>query len=656
MYSSSFAQDSTKTGLPEGAIARLGKGEINTMRFSPDGKHLAVGTSIGVWLYDVEDRKGVAMPIQNIEQVDTLAFSSDGKLFASSGNGSQNIELWNTETGRKYLHIRLPNRFDKPLAMRFSKDNKILTKLGSDSIKLWDVNTGEILSKRFSTYSNSILAFTPDGKSFVSGKEDSGGIHIWDVATGLCKDIFNRKVNRSLGKSISKLLGGDASKKKVWHGVQALAFSPDGKTFVSAHDDNSVRLWDVTTKTEVNTLKKHTEMINAIAFSPDNTTFASGSADSNILLWNRHKPQKPVTLTGHKDGINALVFAPDGKTLASGSADGTVRFWDLQKPQEHYIFTDRHSDSVKAVSFSTNSNMLAAAALNGTVQIWDTNTQLSTVPPVTHYDITNAMAFSSDATLFVSNGADAKFYSQGTGIGIESRTHDVIRLWTLPTGDELISLPQSCQAVAFSPDNKILAESDSNETRLWDIKTGTELFKIDVKQFFTYVVVAFSHDGTILATGGDVGKVHLWSANTGSKLATLSPKFNDESGAHAELLAFSPDDSILAVRFMNHTLFWDLKTKQERSIDLAKDIKRKDGTLKFSPDGKTLLTSSWEWPTGSLIHLYDINTERKIISLPGHTYSIETLVFSHDGKILASGSEDGTILLWDWDKIISKNK
>ena len=661
----SFAQDNTQIGLPEGAIARLGKGGINTIQFSPDGTRLAVGTDIGVWLYDVASGKSTAMPMQNIGQVNTLAFSSDGKILASGGNGNQNIELWNTEFGRIHLRIKLPNRFDGPLAMKFSKDNKILTSLGEDGfIKQWQVDIGRILSKQHSVYSGVVLALDPDGKTFFSGNEGSGGIHLWDTATGRVIDIFNRKSNFSITKSISNLFRsvsnlfrGNRKEKKIWNGVQALALSPNGKTLVSAHDDNTVRLWDTVDRIELTTLKGHTEMINAVAFSPDNITFASGSADSKILLWNGRKSRKPVTLTGHKDGIIALAFAPGGKTLASGSADGTVRFWNTQKPQESFIFATGHIDSVKIISFSENNEMLATAASNGTVQIWDTNTkQQLAIPPIAHYDMTEAMAFSLDATLFASNGADAEFYSHGAdSIGKKWRAHDVIRSWVLPTGDELAFFQQSCKALAFSPDNKILAASDTNETRLWDVKTGIELFKLEAKQFFTNVV-AFSHNGTTLATGGGTGIIHLWNVKTGSELATLTATFTDSSGAGAEVLAFSPDDSTLAVGFMNHTFFWDLKTKRKRNIDLTKEIKSSVYTLKFSPDGKTLLTSSWDWPIGSLIHLYDVATGHKIIDLSGHTEPIEMLVFSHDDKTLASGSRDGTVLLWDWVKIISKAK
>ena len=97
ILSNGFAQDNTKTGLPEGAITRLGKGGINLMRFSPDGARLAVGTDVGVWLYDVPDGKETALFTGHTGQVNALAFSTDGKMLASGGFANPVIQLWNLD-------------------------------------------------------------------------------------------------------------------------------------------------------------------------------------------------------------------------------------------------------------------------------------------------------------------------------------------------------------------------------------------------------------------------------------------------------------------------------------------------------------------------------------------------------------------------------
>ena len=108
---SSFAQDNTKVGLPEGAIARLGKGGINLMRFSPDGTRLAVGTDVGVWLYDVPDGKATALFTEHPGQVNALAFSTDGKILASGGFANPIIQLWDLETGSKLPTLKLAEKY-----------------------------------------------------------------------------------------------------------------------------------------------------------------------------------------------------------------------------------------------------------------------------------------------------------------------------------------------------------------------------------------------------------------------------------------------------------------------------------------------------------------------------------------------------------------
>ena len=78
-----LTQDPMQWNLPEGAKARLGKGRIGEMQYSPDGKLLAVASGIGVWLYDVATHQEVALLTEHTSAVDYLAFSPDGRTFAS---------------------------------------------------------------------------------------------------------------------------------------------------------------------------------------------------------------------------------------------------------------------------------------------------------------------------------------------------------------------------------------------------------------------------------------------------------------------------------------------------------------------------------------------------------------------------------------------
>ena len=137
-----FCQD-TQVGLPESAIARLGKGGINIMQFSPDGTRLAVGTDVGVWLYGVEDRKETALFTERVGQVNALAFSQDGKMLASAGLNNPDIQLWDLNTDNNHTSFRSAG---SPTTIAFSQDDTTLISLDIFSIIRWNVDTGRKVS------------------------------------------------------------------------------------------------------------------------------------------------------------------------------------------------------------------------------------------------------------------------------------------------------------------------------------------------------------------------------------------------------------------------------------------------------------------------------------------------------------------------------
>ena len=144
MLSNSSAQDNTKVGLPEGAIARLGKGGINLMRFSPDGTRLAVGTDVAMWLYDVPDGKETALFTGHTGQVNALAFPADGKTLVSSGFNNPIIQLWDLETGGKLS--TLTGHTEHITTLIFSHDGNIFASGSEDgTVLLWDWD--EVIAK-----------------------------------------------------------------------------------------------------------------------------------------------------------------------------------------------------------------------------------------------------------------------------------------------------------------------------------------------------------------------------------------------------------------------------------------------------------------------------------------------------------------------------
>ena len=198
------------------------------------------------------------------------------------------------------------------------------------------------------------------------------------------------------------------------------------------------------------------------------------------------------------------------------------------------------------------------------------------------------------------------------------------------------------RSVAFSPDGTILASSSENGTiKLWNMARKTNIATL--RHTNLGYSIAFSPDGTILASSSENGTIKLWDVATRRNIATL--------GGHTSFVrsvAFSPDGTILASGALDDMVkLWDVAGQQHIATFKHPYFVE---SVAFSPDGTTLASGAWGGNSSAdagNIWLWDVSTRRNIATLSGHRGCVISVVFSPSGTLLASGASDETVKLWD---------
>ena len=582
-------------GLPDGAIFRLGKGRIRgsdrSVAYSPDGRSLAVASSIGIYIYDVATYRELALFTGHTSWVESVSFSPDGTMLAS-GSADRTVKLWDIATRTNIATFE--GHTDRLESVAFSPDGKILAS-GSedDTVKLWDVVTGEnIATLEEHTSEVTSVSFSPDGTMLASG---SAEVKLWDVVTG---------------ENIATL---EMHTERVF----SVAFSSDGTTLAAGLWD-AVKLWDVATGTNIVTFETH--RAESVAFSSDGRSLAAASS-TGIYLYDVTTFRELALFTGDTYWVQSVAFSPDGSTLASTLQNNTVKLWDVAT---HNITILRHTSEVESVAFSPDGTTLIWGAKNYRVNLWDV---------VTGENIT---MLKGDVG-FDSISPDGTTLASGTG-------HE-IWLWDLETGENIAMLKghrSPVLDVLFSPDGETIASGSWNGlVKLWDVAMEENIATLGGHTSMVRSV-AFSPDGKTLASGAWDGLVKLWDVATGENIATF-----EEHTTGVNSVAYSPDGMMLASGMADGTiLLWDVAEEKNIATLEARNLVY---SVVFSPDGAILASGS----ANGTILLWNVSTVQSVVTFKGHTDPISSIAFSPKGTKLASGSEDGTALLWDVSQYVT---
>jgi WD40 repeat protein len=296
--------------------------------------------------------------------------------------------------------------------------------------------------------------------------------------------------------------------------IEAVAFSPDGKSALLGSDDNTLKWWHLETGRVIRTLKAHTQTVTAVAFSPDGKTALSGSDDKTLKLWDLSRGRVIKTLTGHSKSVTAVAFSPNGRYALSGSADKTLKLWNF-----YWSFPIRtlkaHTQTVTAVAFSPNGKTALSGSDDKTLKRWDLSRGRVIRTLKGHTDSVWAVAISPDGKTALSGSWD------GT-----------LKWWNLSRGYVALTYKERHSSpvltVAFSPDGKkALLGSDDKALTLLNL-SRKRLIREYQGHSDSVLAVAFSPDGKTALSGSRDTTTRLWNLQTGDEIVRMTAFNNGE--------------------------------------------------------------------------------------------------------------------------------
>ncbi|MFX0053059.1 MAG: hypothetical protein ACFE8U_17430, partial [Candidatus Hermodarchaeota archaeon] len=411
--------------------------EVNAIAYSTDGKYIVAGsgwTQKNISIWDGKTGNSIGS-IANAHTNEILAITIDPtNTFMVSGSADKHVKVWNIASRRE---IRNMTEHGGSVNSLCFTGNILVSGSNDDTIKIWNLGLGNIKEKLIGhDASVNSVDFNANGTLIASGSVDTN-ITVWNLESG-------------------DILWIDES-----NFINSVDFSPTNNSLLvagSRSDTVNIQLWDVDSNTFI-PLSNQTSFVEAVAFHPNGRFFVSGSRDRSIALWDvkTKKTIDSIKFPTISTYSLSLGFNPSGSILVSGLNNGSLVFLDFQTFTP-FLTLNNHSDEITSVSFSPDGEYIISGSKNSTILVHNATSYEFLYKIDTHSSDINTLAFSPDGTVFASGSDD-----------------EIIGIWNTSNGKNIHWLNASNQvsSIAFNPLGNQLVSGHilENDINIWNISS-----------------------------------------------------------------------------------------------------------------------------------------------------------------------------------------
>lgn len=532
---------------------------------------------------DTTSGKAIGRPIEHLEDVRAVGFSSDGNsLVIGCGDGT--AQAWDVRSGNPLRSVRHPKAVQ---AVSLANDGgTALSGTEDGEVWAWSTRTGQRIGSPIRHGRGRpilAVALSPDVQTVMTSSVNDV-VRFWKTSTG-------------------EPIPGDHDKfAPIWF----VRFSEDRRLALGVFEDATMRVLDISSGKVVGRPMRHPGIPSIARLSADGRAALTAGADMAVRLWRVESGELAAAPMMHEASVAAMGFAADGRNVITVSHEGALRVWqppdevagatlrplkavmDVRKTRPGVPLPSAPKNSplapdwIRAVSFNASEQVVLTGTVGGRVQLWDAATGQPLGIPIQDVPPLLAAGLSPDGTRALVTAGD--------------RT---VKLWDLNSGRLLQVLPHDDipLAVSFLPmleGHSTVTGGFDRKARIWNLVTG-ELMVPQMDHDAVVNAVASTPDGHMVLTGSQDGTVRKWDARTG------------------------------------------------RPIGAPLRLARSASTIDFSPDGRVVLIGG----TDTIGRMFELEGGKPVGRLLPHRDTIYGAAFRRDGRIVLTASDDGLIQAWE---------